>query len=215
MSSAAEAYAQEHTTAPEAELASVADYTRRETEWPGMMSGVPEARLLEALIVAGGMRRVLEIGTFTAFGTLSMAAALPADGTITTLEVDPHMAEVARRHVERSSWAAKVEIILGDARATLERLRGPFDLVYIDAGKADYPAYYEAVVPMLSERGVVVADNLLRAGRVLDPGVRDEGTEAMREFADRVNADERVHNALLTVGDGLMVAWRAPAPGRT
>jgi caffeoyl-CoA O-methyltransferase len=91
-----------------------------------------------------------------------------------------------------------------DAAAT----PGPFDLVYIDAWKSDYPAYYEAVVPKLAPRGIVVADNVLRSGSVLDDTVTDESTAAMREFADRVQRDERVDNVLLTVGDGLMLAWR-------
>jgi len=208
---AAADYALEHTTPAEGQLAEIAAWTQAETEAPMMMSGLAEARLLEALIVASGARQVLEIGTFTAFGTLSMAAALAPGGRVVTLEVDEERAAVAQRHIDRSPWADRVELILGDALETLERLDGPFDLVYIDAWKADYPAYYDAVVPKLSERGVIVADNLLRAGRVLDPAADDDGTTAMREFARRVQEDDRVHNVLLTVGDGLMVAWRRPA----
>jgi predicted O-methyltransferase YrrM len=175
-----------------------------------MMSGLAEARLLEVLIVASGARRVLEIGTFTGFGTLTMAAAVGPGGHVITLEVDEDTAATAARHFETSPHGDRIELILGHALDTLTRLDGPFDLVYIDAWKADYPAYYDAVLPKLSPRGVVVADNLFRAGDVLESDPDDEGTEAMRTFADRVQADERVHNVLLTVGDGLMVAWRRP-----
>jgi caffeoyl-CoA O-methyltransferase len=174
-----------------------------------MMSGLAEARLLEVLIVASGARRVLEIGTFTGFGTLTMAAAVGPEGRVTTLEVDEEMAATASRHFQASPHGDRIELILGHALDTLTRLDGPFDLVYIDAWKADYPAYYDAVMPKLAPRGVVVADNLFRAGAVLEAG-GDEGTEAMRTFADRVQADARVDNVLLTVGDGLMVAWRRP-----
>jgi caffeoyl-CoA O-methyltransferase len=174
-----------------------------------MMSGLAEARLLEVLIVASGARRVLEIGTFTGFGTLTMAAAVGPEGHVTTLEVDEDTAATAARHFETSPHGDRIELIVGHALDTLTRLDGPFDLVYIDAWKADYPAYYDAVVPKLAPRGVVVADNLFRAGAVLESG-GDAGTEAMRAFAGYVQKDSRMHNVLLTIGDGVMVAWPAP-----
>lgn len=177
-----------------------------------MMSGLVEARLLEALIVVGGARRVLEIGTFTGVGGLAMAAALPPDGRVITLEVDEETAAAARRHIDKSPHAGRVELIVGDALETLTRLDGPFDLVYIDAWKADYPTYYDEVLPKLSERGVIVADNLFRDGLALTPEAQDPGTLGIREFARRVQQDERVHNVLLTIGDGVMLVWPRP-PG--
>ncbi len=211
VAAAASAYADAHTSPPSGTLAAVAAWTTAEAQVPQMMSGVPEARLLEALIVVGGARRVLEIGTFTGFGALAMAAALPEGGRVTTLEIDEASAAVARRHIEASPHAERVELIVGDALEAIGRLDGPFDLVYVDAWKSDYPAYYDAVVPKLAERGVIVADNLFRGGEALDPASRDEGTLGIREFVRRVHADKRVHNVLLTVGDGLMLAWRRPA----
>ena len=210
IAAAAERYAEAHTTAFGGPLDVAAAWTQANTSSPQMMSGLAEARLLEALIVTGGARHVLEIGTFTAVGALTMAAALPPDGRVTTLEVDAAIAETARRHIDASPVGERVELIVGDALETISRLDGPFDLVYIDAWKADYPAYYDAVLPKLAERGVIVADNLFRAGATLDPGAGDEGTIAMREFADRVQRDERVHNVLLTIGDGVMLAWHRP-----
>lgn len=207
----AERYAAEHTTALGGQLAEVAAWTRSHTGAPQMMSGLAEARLLQALIVASGARRVLEVGTFTGLGALAMARALPAHGRITTIERDPDAAASARRHIAASPDAGRIELIEGDALQEIERLGGPFDLVYIDAWKADYPAYYDALVPKLADRGVIVADNLFRAGQALDPRAADEGTRGIREFARRVQEDPRVHNVLLTVGDGLMLAWRAAA----
>lgn len=203
-----EAYAAAHSTAPPEPLAAVAAATRETMPSPGMMSGRVEAQLLEALIAVSGARRVLEVGTFTGFGALTMAAALPDDGEVVTLEKDEETAAIARENFAASEHGAKIRLILGDAREQLAKLDGPFDLVYIDAWKTDYPHYYDAAVPLLSPRGIIVADNVLRRGRVLDPGA-DDSVRAVHEFNERVQADERVHNALLTVGDGLMLAWRA------
>lgn len=205
------AYADGHTSQFGGAFAGVAEWTEANTSSPGMMSGVAEARLLEALIVIGGAQSVLEIGTFTGFGALAMAAALPPGGRVTTLEVDEDMAAVARRHFEASSVGDRISLVVGDALETIGSLPGPFDLVYIDAWKGDYPAYYDAVLPKLSARGVIVADNLFRAGDALDASSDDPSTLGIREFADRVEADPSVHNVLLTIGDGVMLAWRHPS----
>ncbi len=204
-------YAQAYTTPVEGHMGEVAAWTQAHTSSPGMMSGLAEARLLEALIVAGGAERVLEIGTFTGFGALAMAAALGPGGHVTTLEVDEETAAAARRHIQASPDRERIDLIVGDALHTIAGLDGPFDLIYIDAWKAEYPAYYEAVVPKLAQRGVIVADNLFRGGRALDEHADDENTGGIREFARRVQADPRVDNVLLTVGDGLMLAWRRPS----
>jgi predicted O-methyltransferase YrrM len=206
----AERHAEEHTSAFEGQLGEAAAWTLQNTPEPGMMSGIAEARLLEALIVVGGARRVLEVGTFTGVGTLTMAAALAEGGVVTTLELNPETAAIAKRHFDASPYAERIELIVGNALDTLARLEGPFDLVYIDAWKADYPAYYDLVIDKLAPRGVLVADNLFRDGAVLDPRQQDPGTLGIRDFSARVQADPRVHNALLTIGDGVLVAWRAP-----
>jgi caffeoyl-CoA O-methyltransferase len=211
ISAAAEEFAAAHTTPFEDALAAASNWTRANTPWPGMMAGVQEARLLEALIVISGARSVLELGTFTGVGALAMAAALPADGRLVTLERDPGNAAVARRHIAASPLADRIELIEGDARETLLRLPGPFDLVWIDAWKAEYPGYLDAVLPKLAPRGVMIADNLFRDGATLPPANDDEDTHGVLEFARQVQEDERLHNVLLTVGDGLLLAW--PAPG--
>jgi caffeoyl-CoA O-methyltransferase len=207
---AREDYAERHTSPLTGTLAQAAAWTQREMAHPQMMSGLAETRLLEALIVAGGANSVLEIGTFTGVGTLTMAAALPEGGRITTLEVDPETAAAARRHFDSSQLGARIELIVGDALETIETLEGPFDLVYIDAAKSQYPAYYDAVRSKLARTGVIVADNLFRQGMTLDSAATDESTTGMREFADRVQADPTVHNVLLTIGDGVMLAWPTP-----
>ncbi|HET9102062.1 MAG TPA: O-methyltransferase [Solirubrobacteraceae bacterium] len=213
IASDAEGFAEAHTTALTGETAGIAAWTAANTPTPEMMSGLVEARLLEMLVVATGARHVLEVGTFTGVGTLTMAAALPAGGRVTTLERDEAMGAVARRHFGESPYAERIELIVGDAVQTIAGLKGPFDVVYIDAAKVQYPDYYEGVLPKLAPRGVIVADNLFRAGATLDPAHTDAHTEGVRRFARRVQDDPRVHNALLTVGDGLLMAWPAPDPG--
>lgn len=200
-------YALAHTSPPGPEIAAVRAETERSMPAPQMAGGLVEVRLLEALVVATRARRVLEIGTFTGVSALSMAARLPADGIVVTLESDPAVAAVARRHFDTSPHGSRIELIEGDARRTLETLDGPFDLVFVDAWKSDYPTYYEAVLPKLAPHGIIVADNLFRQGAVLG-GDDDEQARALRAFADLVQQDPRVDNALLTVGDGLMVIWR-------
>ena len=206
---AIERYVAEHTTPPPPHLADVAAVTRERTQSPQMRSGLVEARLLEALVVAAGATRVLEIGTFTGYGALAIAARLPADGRLITIESDEEYAALARDHIGASPDAAKVDLRVGDARELVPALDGPFDLVFVDAWKPDYPHYYEAVLPKLADRGLIVCDNVLWSGAVLDEDDDSENTRALRAFNDQVQADARVSNALLTVGDGLLVIWHA------
>jgi caffeoyl-CoA O-methyltransferase len=204
-----EAYAAEHTTQPSELLEAVVADTQETMPWPFMISGLVEVRLLQALIAISGARRVLEVGTFTGFGTLAMAAALPDDGKVMTLERKEETAAVAREHFERSKHAHKIELIVGDARKELSGLEGPFDLVFIDAWKFDYVRYYEDALRLLSPRGVIVADNVLWSGTVVNGAVEDDQGAEIRTFNEHVQSDPRVRNVLLTVGDGLMLAWRA------
>jgi caffeoyl-CoA O-methyltransferase len=201
-----ERYAVAHTTAPSASIAAL----RGETETlprPQLAGGRIEVRLLEALVVATRARRVLEIGTFTGVGALSIASRLPEGGTVVTLEGDKEVAAIARRHIEQSPWRDRVELVLGDARETVQQVAGPLDLVFVDAWKRDYIHYYEIVLPRLADHGVIVADNVLWGGTVLDPTAEGEAA-AVRAFADHVHADERVDNTILPVADGLLLAWK-------
>ena len=202
-------YAVEHTTPEPPWFATLAEETRNATRAPTMMVGTLEGRLLTALVAMLRPRSVLEIGTFTGYGALSIAARLPADGTVITLEADAGRADMARRHIEASPDAGKVELVEGDARQIVPTLDSPFDLVFIDAWKGDYPHYYEAVLPKLAGHGLIVCDNVLWGGDVVDPAPDDDNGRALAAFNDLVQRDDRVENALLTVGDGLMVIWHA------
>jgi len=204
-----EAYVERHSTPPPAHLRALAAETEQALDRPQMMVGPVEGRFLEMLVHASGAARVLEIGTFSGYSALSMAAGLPPDGTIVTCDVDPTSVEVARRAIEASPYAGRIEIRLGPALDTLAHLDGPFDLVFIDADKGNYVNYYEAVLPKLADRGLIVADNTLWSGRVVDPADTSEDTEAIRAFNAHVVADSRVICVQLTVRDGVTLVRRA------
>ena len=204
-----EAYAEAHTTAPAEHLMALAAETERSLPAPQMMVGPLEGRFLEMLIFTSGARSVLEIGTFSGYSALSMAAAMPPDGRIVTCDVDPRAVEVARRFVGASPDARKLDIRLGPALDTVAQLEGPFDLVFIDADMTAYVDYYEAALPKLSPRGLIVADNTLWSGRVLDEADADPDTAALRAFNDHVRADRRVVCVQLTIRDGVTLIRRA------
>jgi caffeoyl-CoA O-methyltransferase len=206
---AIEAYAEAHTTAPPDYLEAVAAETRASLQAPGMMVGRLEGRLLELLVFGTGATSVLEIGTFRGYSALAMAAGLPPGGSIVSCEIDPVHAEFARRHIAASPYADRIEVKVGPAIDTIAGLPGPFDLVFIDADKASYPAYFEAVLAKLSPRGLIVADNTLWSGQILDPGDTSADTEALRAFNDKVATDPRVVAVQTTVRDGVTIIRRA------
>jgi caffeoyl-CoA O-methyltransferase len=207
---AVEEYAAAHTTPEPDHLRSVAERTHESMDAPGMMVGRTEGRFLEMLVHLAQAERVLEIGTFTGYSALAMAAALPPDGRIITCDVDPKAAGMAREHIAASPHADRIEVRLGPALETMAALQGPFDLVFIDADKGNYRNYYEAALPLLAERGVIAVDNVLWSGRVLDTGsAADDDTRAIADFNDHVGTDPRVVAVMLTVRDGVTLIRRA------
>jgi len=203
-----EEYAVGHTTPEHPLLSAVAAETRSTQEAHGMMVGLLEGRFLETLVGLSGARRILEIGCFTGYSALSMAAALPPDGSIVTCEVDPERAATARRHFDASPWADQIDLRLGPALDTIPTLDGPFDLVFIDADKTNYANYYEAVLPLLADDGLIVADNVLWSGRVIDAEDQTADTVAIRAFNDLVRDDDRVICVMATVRDGVLLIRR-------
>jgi caffeoyl-CoA O-methyltransferase len=206
-----EAYAAAHTTPAPGFLQTLAAETRETLDAPQMLTGEIEGRFLEFLVFLAQPRFVLEIGTYSGYSALSMARALPAGGRIVTCEIDPERVAFARRHIENAGWGDRISVREGPALDTVSSLDGPFDLVFIDADKEGYRGYYEAVLPKLSERGLVVVDNVLWSGRVVQPPSDDdsESTRALREFNDHVAADERVVSVMLSVRDGVTLVRRA------
>jgi caffeoyl-CoA O-methyltransferase len=204
-----ERYAEEHTTRPTELLTRLAGETRATLRSPEMLTGPIEGRLLELLVHALRPRRVLELGTYSGYSAISMGAALPPDGRIDTCEVDERHAEVARRYIAEAGYADRITVHVGPALETIERLKAPFDFVFVDADKVNYEAYYEALLPRLSPEGLMAIDNTLWSGRVVDPD-DSESTRAIVAFNDHVARDPRAVSVVLTVRDGVTLVRRAP-----
>jgi caffeoyl-CoA O-methyltransferase len=202
-------YASEHTTPEAPELQAVAAETREKFGGrAGMLTGHLEGACLRSLVAIAGARRVLEIGTFTGYSAMAMASALPPDGELISLDVNLEHVEVALRHIEASPWHSLIKVRVGPALETLANLDGPFDFVFIDADKSNYRNYYEAVLPKLSERGVIAIDNVLWSGQVLDESDTSEDTQAIRDLNDALVSDDRVECVMLTVRDGVTIIRR-------
>jgi caffeoyl-CoA O-methyltransferase len=202
-----EEYAAQHTS-PDGELFErLAAETREKTTAPQMMVGRIEGQFLATLVRLVGARRILELGTFTGYSSISMASALSPDGRVITCDVDPDATAIARRYMDESGHGDKIEIRLGPALDTLRDLEGPFDLVFIDADKPNYVNYYDAALPLLADDGLLIADNVLWSGRVVeDDG--DESTLAIKRFNEHVRSDTRVRSVMLTVRDGMALVQK-------
>jgi caffeoyl-CoA O-methyltransferase len=203
-----ERYAEAHTTPHPELLQRLARETQETLERPQMLTGTIEGRFLEFVVYMTGARRILELGTYSGYSAISMAAALPPKGHIDTCEVEERHAAVARRYIEEAGYSDRISLHMGPALETIARLEGEFDFVFIDADKENYVNYYEAVLPRLSERGVIAADNTLWSGRVLNESDQSEGTVAIRAFNDHVRDDDRVICVMLSVRDGITLIRR-------
>jgi caffeoyl-CoA O-methyltransferase len=177
--------------------------TYSKTRSPAMMVGPLEGQFLKMLAIMTNARRILEIGMFTGYSTLAWAEALPKDGRIVTCDVNPETTEIAKRYFAESPHAQKIEIRLGPALESLKRVWGPFDICFIDADKENYGAYYDACLELTRTRGLIILDNMLRGGRVLDP--HDAASKSVDALNKRIRNDPRVENVLLPVRDGIML----------
>jgi len=204
ISSEIEKYA-ERATGRESELVQeLVEVSKENLEYVDMISGRVVGRLLAMLIKISGAKRVLEIGTFSGYSALSMAEALPEDGELITCEYNERYEKLARSFFSKSKHGHKITLKMGLALDTIEELDGSFDIVYLDADKVNYPGYYEKLLPMLKDNGLIVIDNVLWSGAVLKPD--DEKAKAIDELNEMIRKDERVEQVMLTVRDGLTLA---------
>jgi predicted O-methyltransferase YrrM len=172
-----------------------------------------QGQFLALLARLTGTKRALEIGVFTGYSSLCVASALPDDGRIVACDVSEEWTSVARRYWKEASVDHKIDLQIRPALETLRRLlaqglRNSFDFAFIDADKPNYQAYFDNVLELLRPGGLIVADNVLWSGRVIDPEVQDESTVALRNFNQKVGADGRVWITLVPIGDGLMLAQK-------
>jgi caffeoyl-CoA O-methyltransferase len=197
-------YLVEHSSFRDGGADEVEQAARDMGELEEMQIGGDQAALITLLVRAIGARRALEIGTFLGYGAISIARGLPEDGKLTCCELNEDYAERAYRHLGHADLADRVEIRVGPALETLGDLEeGTFDFAFIDADKVGYPDYYERCLFLLRPSGLIMLDNTLREGTVLDPPEGDEGTATMAKLNDRIAADERVDVAMLGIADGV------------
>ena len=198
--------------APQDEALEAALRESRRAGLPPIQVSPNEAKLLQLLAEMVGARRILEVGTLGGYSAINFGRALPEDGTLISLEIDERHAEVARKNVERAGLSSKVEIRVGDARELLARItenaEGPFDVVFIDADKEGYPEYLEWALKLARPGSLILGDNTIRGGSILDP--RDDSARATSEFNERIAGDPRLSAILLPILreriDGLTIA---------
>ena len=215
MSSELYRYAVEHSDADDELMRELAEETEREAGGLTEMLTSPEqGTLMTILVRAIGARRALELGTFTGYGSISIARGLPADGTLITCDVSEQWTAIARRYFEAAGLADRIELRLGPALDTLRELPEdePFDFAFIDADKGNYPSYYEECVRLVRPGGLIAIDNVFYGGEVLGDGTggdRGQFPAEVRELNDRIAADERVLSVMLGIADGVTLALKS------
>ncbi len=206
------AYLVEHGARQDDVLARLAAETAELGDISVMQIAPDQGAFLTLLVRAIGARRAIELGTFTGYSAICIARGLPEGGKLVACEIDPDYAEVARRWFAEAGVEKLVELRLGPALETLHSLPAgeSFDFAFIDADKPGYPEYYEQCLARLRPAGLIMIDNVLGAGRVLDPGPEDESARTIAELNERIAADERVDVAMLGIADGVTLALKRP-----
>jgi len=201
-----ERYCQSHSQSESKLFRALTKETYAKAHIPQMSVGHLEGAFLRLLVRVTRAKRILEIGTFTGYSALAMAEALPDNGKLITCDIDPVATSIANRSWAQSPHGRKIQLKLGPAADTIKKLQGDFDLVFIDADKTNYINYWKLCVPKVRRGGILAADNALWSGRVLNP--QDEDSRAIDAFNKHVHADKRVEATLVTIRDGLMLAWK-------
>ena len=196
-----ENYVYDHTQIEDDLLWQLELETYDQLEIPHMLTGRIEGQLLKMLARLVEARRIVEVGTFGGYSAISMAEALPEDGYLITCEVDPVAIKFAKRFFNESLHGGKIILKEGPALDTLKKLPGSFDMAFIDADKENYLNYYEVLLPIMRPGGLIVVDNVLWSGRVLNP--KEPSDHAIHRFNQRVMHDHRVEKVMLTIRDGV------------
>ncbi|MFL6373209.1 MAG: O-methyltransferase [Pyrinomonadaceae bacterium] len=198
-------YAEAHTSAESPILAELREYCYREMPASSsMLSGFYQGRVLSMLSHMISPRVVLEIGTYLGYSALCFAEGLADGGKVITLDVQEETNRIAKSYVARTEYADRIEFLLGPATDLIPGLTETFDLVFIDADKPNYSNYFDLTIERVRPGGFIIADNVLWSGKVLEAN-KDENTQALADFNEKVLADTRVENVLLPIRDGLML----------
>ena len=171
---------------------------------PQMISGPLQGQLLRLLSLMIQPKQVLEIGTFTGYASLCLAAGIPSDGALHTIEANPELEYLIRKYIDKAGLQDKIHLYIGDAKSIIPNLDFQFDLAFIDAGKNDYCFYYDLIFDKLNPGGIILADNVLWSGKVVQKN-NDADTKVIDAFNKKVQADERVENLILPIRDGLSI----------
>jgi predicted O-methyltransferase YrrM len=199
-------YAGIHTSQESELLARINRETHLEVLQPRMLSGHIQGRLLSLLSSLLKPKRILEIGTYTGYSALCLAEGLPDDGTLITIDVNEELQARVQGYFNDSSYKHQIEYHIGDAMELIPTLPDMWDLVFIDADKKNYLNYYDLVIERMNPGGIILADNILWSGKVIDEAAQDRETVLLRKYNELIQADERVENILLPIRDGIMVA---------
>ena len=197
-------YCEAHSTLPDTILMDIERATHLKTLAPRMMSGHLQGSLLTMISHLVAPKYILEIGTFTGYSAICLAKGLQADGALTTIEYDPEVAEIAKGFFDRSTHHAQIQLVIGDAKKIIPDLNETFDLVFIDADKESYIRYFELVIDKCRSGSLILVDNVLWSGKVLDQNP-DRKTKIIDAFNKKVSGDPRVENVILPIRDGINI----------
>jgi caffeoyl-CoA O-methyltransferase len=197
-------YAERHTSSESPLLREISRHTHANVMMPRMLSGHLQGRLLSMISHMIKPRNILEIGTYTGYSALCLAEGMIPGGRLITIDVNEELEERVRKSFANSPYGNAIEFLIGNAIDIIPQLKEKFDLVFIDADKENYSRYYDLVIDRVTLNGIILADNVLWSGKVLNPNP-DKDTKAIIEFNEKVNSDKRVENVLLPVRDGIMI----------
>jgi predicted O-methyltransferase YrrM len=178
--------------------------THQKVLQPRMLSGSYQGRLLALLAKMIGPKKILEVGTYTGYATLCLAEGLTTGGSIDTIDHNEELADMQRRYFDQSPYGNQIVQHLGEAKDILKTLTGPYDLVFLDADKENYPHYFDLIIDKLETGGILLSDNVLWSGKVLEKAT-DEATSSLQEYNHKINTDVRVETVVLPIRDGLTI----------
>lgn len=200
-------YCEAHTTSPHPLLHQLERETHLKTLTPQMLSGPLQGQFLSLLSKIQRPKAILEIGAFTGYSAICLAQGLQEGGLLHTIEANAELEYIIRKYISLAGLDDKIRLHIGDALKAIPDLPGPFDIIFIDAGKQDYALYYDLVIEKTRPGGLIIADNVLWSGKaVSEERERDPDALAIHRFNEKVNQDERVENTMLPLRDGLLIA---------
>ena len=207
LSDTLETYIEQHSDAEPILLQELSRETHLKVIQPRMITGHFQGRFLSLLSKIISPKRILEIGTYTGYSALCLAEGLIESGTLETIEVNPELATIQKKYFDKSDYSSQIKTYMGDALDIIPTLEGPFDLVFIDAEKKQYDAYFEAVIKKSKSGTVILSDNVLWTGKVVEPlDPKDKTTKVLLDYNKKLAEDPRVQTSLLPIRDGLTMS---------